>query len=332
MYVVAGVVLEKIYAKKWETFVQKNIFDPLSMKRSNFSIEASKKDYNFAFPYEKEGQGFADAFFVNLSGVAPTGTINSTVNDMLKWVSFNLNPGKFKKIISDETLEKIHEPQMLMDGEILKDMPELSYSSYGFGWFVSNYRGHHWLRHSGEINGFTSEIAMLPLDNIGIVLLANLDEGLALLKGLEFSLFDRLVAKLSENKVDWDGRLRKYVGKQEEAERLEEKKVEKEVLFDQSKFKFGGKFLHKAYGIIEFKDDLKVLKGRLNDVSFNIIFRKYSDEGLIFKTKNGMRYGKEFEGGNNLELLLKMKKDALDQVVLLSTYEGGIGVVFRKAL
>lgn len=46
-------------------------------------------------------------------------------------------------------------------------------ANYGFGWIITNYRGHYRVEHGGSIDGFRSTVAFFPNEKIGIVVLTN---------------------------------------------------------------------------------------------------------------------------------------------------------------
>ena len=52
--------------------------------------------------------------------------------------------------------------------------PELGPETYGLATWVSSYRGHKWVQHGGGIDGFISQMAWLPNDSIGVVVLSNM--------------------------------------------------------------------------------------------------------------------------------------------------------------
>ena len=52
----------------------------------------------------------------------------------------------------------------------------VSIMGYGMGWFRMSYKGHDVVWHFGAIPGFSLLVAFLPEDNLGVVLLANMDE------------------------------------------------------------------------------------------------------------------------------------------------------------
>ncbi len=41
------------------------------------------------------------------------------------------------------------------------------------GWIIESYRGHYMLQHGGGVPGFSSMMAFLPFDNLGVVVLCN---------------------------------------------------------------------------------------------------------------------------------------------------------------
>ena len=45
---------------------------------------------------------------------------------------------------------------------------------YGLGWFLRQWNGRRVIDHAGGIDGFTAEVAMIPEENLGFVLLMNL--------------------------------------------------------------------------------------------------------------------------------------------------------------
>ena len=91
-------------------------------------------------------------------------------------------------------------PQMVIPGApVYKEVGE---SSYGMGFFLSAYRGHKEVDHGGNIDGFSAELAFLPSDKIGVVVLTNLD-GNPLPGIVTNSVFDRL---LGLDQVPWNQR------------------------------------------------------------------------------------------------------------------------------
>lgn len=47
------------------------------------------------------------------------------------------------------------------------------FSAYGLGWFLQDYRGRKIVQHSGGLDGMISQTAMMPSENLGLVVLTN---------------------------------------------------------------------------------------------------------------------------------------------------------------
>ncbi len=82
MYVLAGCLIERLTDGTWEEAVHQRIFQPLGMKRSNFSVLDSQNDADFALPYTEKDNGIQPTSFRDLGLIGPAGGINSSVEDM----------------------------------------------------------------------------------------------------------------------------------------------------------------------------------------------------------------------------------------------------------
>jgi CubicO group peptidase (beta-lactamase class C family) len=175
MFLTAGFLVETISGKKWQDSIRQLVLEPLAMKRTNFSVLDSRKDADFAFPYDENKGKLERMPFRDITNIGPAGAINSSVNDMSRWLLVHLNSGKLKDkpIIQPQTLQDMHLAHM-PTGET-PEIPELSPASYGMGWFVDSYRGHGRVHHGGNIDGFSAMISMFPNDNLGFVVLSNMN-------------------------------------------------------------------------------------------------------------------------------------------------------------
>ncbi|HEX2464559.1 MAG TPA: serine hydrolase domain-containing protein, partial [Thermoanaerobaculia bacterium] len=166
MFMTAGYLIETLTGKSWEQNVRERLFDPLGMKRSTFSVIDSQKDADFAQPYrEREDDRKLERIpFRRIDLVGPAGAVNSSVNEMAKWLLFNLRHGKVgdEQLIQAATLEEIHTPQMPIPAK--PDRPDMSAPSYAMGWVVESYRGHRRLQHGGGIDGFITSVMFFPDD------------------------------------------------------------------------------------------------------------------------------------------------------------------------
>jgi CubicO group peptidase (beta-lactamase class C family) len=176
MYLAAGHLVEHVTGKSWEANVRERILRPLNMTNSNFSVRESTNTADFALPYEEKEERVRDIAFRNIDLVGPAGSINSSVAEMSRWLLVNLNKGKFGKqqLIQPSTLADIHSPQMPMG--VSPERPEISQPVYTLGWAIQSYRGHRRLSHGGGIDGFITHVTVLPDDQLGVVVFANLNK------------------------------------------------------------------------------------------------------------------------------------------------------------
>lgn len=177
MYLLQGVVGEKITGKSWHNNLQELILNPLGMTNTNSTKKEHELYSDNAFGYTvKQDSIIKKMDFYNIAGMAPAGSINSTVMDMSKWIAVWLNQGKYagKDILPPPYIEEAKSSQMVIGGALpQKDETEVYFSNYGYGWFLSSYRGHYRAEHGGNIDGFSASVSFFPSDSIGIVVLVN---------------------------------------------------------------------------------------------------------------------------------------------------------------
>jgi CubicO group peptidase (beta-lactamase class C family) len=283
MYMTAGYLLEQVSGGTWESFVRSRIFEPLGMKASNFSVDESQKAPDFASPYREVKDTVKLIPFRNITTAGPAGSINSSVNEMLEWTRLHLNQGKAgdKQLLNTATAIKLHTPAMVMPQSVKYD--EVLGRAYALGWMTSVYRGHQVVDHGGSIDGFLSEVMLLPSDNLGIVVLTNLD-GTPLTNIIARYVTDVL---LGLDPVDWSGRIKAQV----DAAKVSEEKSAKDVSDRKPNTKpshpltdFTGEYENPGYGVLTVKLVGKSLETTYNNITAQLehwhydVFRARSEE------------------------------------------------------
>jgi len=290
MFMTAGYMVGEIAGVSWERFVRNRIIVPLGMNNSNFSVNDSQKDIDFALPYMEKDDKIIEIPFRNIDTVGPAGSINSNVTDMASWLYLNLNKGKLgeQQIISESSLKEIHSPQMISSKSYKYD--ETFYSTYGMGWGITAYRGHLKLQHGGGIDGFTALVTFMPRDNIGIVILTN-KSGTPLTSIIAKNVYDRL---LGLKQIDWNKRIKSDVDKaKEEAEKAKKEEDKDQKLNTKPSHPledYAGDYEHPGYGIISVKKEGDLLKAEYNSIPFTLKHYHYdvfefNNEFLDMSTK-----------------------------------------------
>lgn len=178
-YHLIGEVISKTSGVHYTKFIKNEIFTPLEMNRTFFSKEEVERDGNFATPYLiKEGRAEAS---VIPWGSGAAGGIMSNVLDLSNYLEMYIERGEFrgKKVVSKDIIEKM---------ETIYSKPPVSLFpdyGYGYGLFVTNdFFGQRLVRHDGSVGVYTSSVAFLPKQNLGVSILSNAEGYNLILCGL----------------------------------------------------------------------------------------------------------------------------------------------------
>lgn len=179
MFMLQGLLAEKITGTGWEENIMTRFFKPLGMTSSDLSIDELLKSNDAAKGYSLRKDSIIDPVgYYHIRGMSPAGSINSSVNDMSKWLITWINGGKYegKEIIPASYVSEAISSQMVASpGLPQSQFPDQQFNNYGFGWGLSSYKGHYLVQHGGAIDGFTALTCFFPTDSIGIVILVNQD-------------------------------------------------------------------------------------------------------------------------------------------------------------
>lgn len=167
MYAAAGEVVAKAQKSTWDKVIASLIFKPLGMKASDTTVTAMQKYPDFSFGYEYNATTKLTRRLPQreILAAAPAGAINSNARDMGQWLRFMLSGGVLngKRLVSENSFNQLVTKQIKVAGTI----------DYGLGWFLRQWNGHKVVEHGGNIDGFNSEVAMMPDQKLGFVLLTN---------------------------------------------------------------------------------------------------------------------------------------------------------------
>lgn len=182
MYIAAGKVIERVSGLSWAEFIQQKILNPTGMSRTTTSV-AQMVD-NFAMPHNRSA-GSPDSGSSSLR-VLPLGNVdnswgacglNSSVNDLARWMLLQLSSGEWegKRVISGQRLQEMWQPntaQALSAAAIISE-PTRNFQTYGLGYVLNDWHGRKIVSHSGGLDGMISQLAMVPAEKTGVVVLTN---------------------------------------------------------------------------------------------------------------------------------------------------------------
>ena len=252
MFLAAGQIIPSITGKNWDDFVRERIFTPLGMKSTTTSIKAFASSANVATPHSKIDDKVQVVSWRNIDNIAPAGSINSNVEDMAQWLRLQLGGGVYQnqRLLSAAAMKEMHTPQTVIRLEGLQTglYPEAHFLNYGLGWFLSDYRGRKLIEHGGAIDGMRAEVAMVPEEKLGLVILTNLN-GTILPQALMYRIVDFY---LSAPQRDWSAEMMKVTKGLEDQAKAADKKAEEERVQGTSPSlsleKYAGTFQSEMYG------------------------------------------------------------------------------------
>ncbi len=213
MFLAAGEAVGKALQSDWDSLIRDRILVPLGMTRSNTSVRTLSGMDNVSSPHSEIRDTVRVIPWKNIDNIAPAGSINSSVTDMAQWVRLQLAQGKVngKQLITSPTVEEMWTPNthIRLQGPTASYLaPGANLSSYGLGWFVQDFKGHLAVHHGGNIDGFSAVVAMLPKQNMGVVVLTNMNGSPA--PNTIFPYVFELL--LGQTPQDWNATYSKMIG------------------------------------------------------------------------------------------------------------------------
>ncbi len=168
MYAVAGRIVGQVYGSDWQSVVRQRIFTPLGMRTSGFGEPEMRRtgDYALGYDWLEDTRSHIQLPFRAIRSAAPAGAIVSNVEEMGRWVRFMLSGGAWqgRRLLSEASFAELTRRQATVAGPI----------GYGLGWFLRSWNGHGVVEHGGNIDGFNAQVALMPDQKLGFVLLTNI--------------------------------------------------------------------------------------------------------------------------------------------------------------
>jgi serine beta-lactamase-like protein LACTB len=162
-----GYVLERMQKEPFARYLQRTLLDPLGMAHSGFEPRPElTKELAHAVMWTYHGREFPAPTFE--LGMAPAGSMYSTVNDLARFlrVLFAGGQGPKERMLKKETLEQMWTPQFRKSEDK---------SDFGLGFRITEFEGRRRIGHGGAIYGFATELAALPEEKLGVVFIASRD-------------------------------------------------------------------------------------------------------------------------------------------------------------
>lgn len=153
-YVLLGLVIEKAAGESYESFLRKNIFEPLGMKNTGYDhteeiLPMRAKGYTLG-----PSGDMVTAAYIDMGIPFAAGALYSTVDDLYLW----LQALETEKLIPAKTMELALTPEK---------------GNYAYGWMIARMDDKVGKSHGGGIDGFRTNVTHFPGEKIAVIVLSN---------------------------------------------------------------------------------------------------------------------------------------------------------------
>jgi CubicO group peptidase (beta-lactamase class C family) len=190
-FLTAGQVIQQVTGKPWETYIQDSILTPLGMNNTYPLTAGIAERKGVSKPYTNAFTGkMAELPYDQIDNLAPAGSIVSCVKDVAKWLTMQLDSGKYdgKQIVSWRALQKTRDQNTIVSSRASTVYPT-HFRGYGLGVFEADYNGKQIFWHTGGADGFVTNTCFVPEAKLAITILTNNDNQ-SFFEALRYQILD----------------------------------------------------------------------------------------------------------------------------------------------
>lgn len=151
------------------------IFEPLGMTTASIGLRELQATGNWARPHKRVGMGWTPVPVTDWYYKVPAaGGVNASITDLSKWLIAQM--GHRTDVLPIAVLDEAHRRRVSTPPETSRQRSlktPVTDTSYALGWRAYTYAGHKLMTHSGSVEGYIAQIAWLPEEDTGIVILSN---------------------------------------------------------------------------------------------------------------------------------------------------------------
>ena len=183
LYLAAGEVIKAVSGMEWEDFIQTRIFNKLEMTESvaRFTDIKNHTDVSSGHSRILGKLKTVTHFFDQAIGDAgdPAGGIASNAVDMAKWLITQLDSGlsqhgtRIFNAGATQELWNMVTPIPISNSPAGLEPSQMNFWGYALGVRAYNYGKYKLIGHGGKLDGFVSQVTLVPQLKLGIAVLTN---------------------------------------------------------------------------------------------------------------------------------------------------------------
>ncbi len=174
-YGVLGHLVEQVAGKPYADYMREDVFLPLGMRHSAENVpEALRGQQAVRYDFDRNPIPFY------VSAEPASASIYASAHDLARFGMFMLKNRlpDMQPILSHASIDAMS-ATAISESAVPARLAAPGEDGYGVGLVVGEMGGYRFVGHSGSSSGVNSNFILLPSENIGIVMLANADGGVA---------------------------------------------------------------------------------------------------------------------------------------------------------
>ncbi len=165
-YSLLGEVISRLSGKPYIEYVHDEIIGPLGLANTAYDLSPEQQKlkmtgYSPPSPDESEAR---IAPIGHLNGFSAAGQLQTNVEDLAKWVGFQLGSGP-DSVLSKQSLNEMHSPVYVADDWS---------NGQGLGWRAVRRGEHVYWNHGGAVHGFSTSVIFNVPTRTGVIALMNM--------------------------------------------------------------------------------------------------------------------------------------------------------------
>ncbi|WP_226667703.1 serine hydrolase [Microbulbifer aggregans] len=187
LYIVAGELIAAVSGRSYEDFVQQHLLGKIGLQHCFAGpVPESARD-NLADPHRLESEGLV-VDTPNLAGTEPivlaaAGGMHCSAADMLTWLRTLMAGGETPngvRLLREETRDRLWTPETLMPFSPQRaERDGGHFYAYALGWRIQDMHGKRVIHHTGSLSGMYAWAAVVPEEELALVVLMNRSAGAA---------------------------------------------------------------------------------------------------------------------------------------------------------
>jgi CubicO group peptidase (beta-lactamase class C family) len=178
MYLTAGELAGVVAGSSWDELLETRLFRPLGMTRSTTRMSVLATRDNVAASHVRVDGRVVSIPRRDYDHLGGAGAAFSSAHDLAQWVRMHLAGGVYggQRLLAEPTLREMHTPQVVMRADSVNErlFPTTNFRAYGLGWYLRDHHGRKIVHHSGLVNWTGTQVAMVPSEGLGVVVISNL--------------------------------------------------------------------------------------------------------------------------------------------------------------